>query len=126
MQRVRQLIEHAAPTDATVLVRRPSGTANELVARALQSFHWPGNVRELADVLECAQILAEDDVITTDDLPETARLHPWRETALPLSDDPFYLTALEHKTVLGSLRNAQGNKVRAAQWLGVSRRSLVR
>jgi two-component system response regulator AtoC len=32
-------------------------------------YHWPGNVRELVNVLERAQILADDDLITTDDLP---------------------------------------------------------
>ena len=35
MQRVVQMIEKVAPTDATVLVRGPSGTGKELVARAL-------------------------------------------------------------------------------------------
>ena len=35
MQRVVQLIEKVAPTDATVLVRGQSGTGKELVARAL-------------------------------------------------------------------------------------------
>ena len=37
---------------------------------ALVRYDWPGNVRELANVLERAQILAEDQVITPDDLPE--------------------------------------------------------
>src|SRR5262249_5415629 len=37
---------------------------------ALGRYDWPGNVRELVNVLERAQILAEDQVITLDDLPE--------------------------------------------------------
>ena len=37
---------------------------------ALCAYDWPGNIRELANVLECAQILAEGDTITPDDLPE--------------------------------------------------------
>ena len=49
-------------------------------------YDWPGNVRELANVLERAQILAEGDTITLDDLPETVvaagPARPmWRTTA---------------------------------------------
>jgi len=36
---------------------------------ALNRYDWPGNVRELANVLERAQILAENHLITADDLP---------------------------------------------------------
>src|SRR5262249_11372726 len=37
---------------------------------ALVRYDWPGNVRELANVLERAQILAEEHLISLDDLPE--------------------------------------------------------
>src|SRR5438132_1193679 len=37
---------------------------------ALRRYDWPGNVRELANVIERAQILAEGETITLDDLPE--------------------------------------------------------
>src|SRR5438105_8683786 len=35
----------------------------------LQRYRWPGNIRELANVIERAQILAEENLITVDDLP---------------------------------------------------------
>ena len=38
--------------------------------QALLNYDWPGNIRELANVLERAQILAEDNLITLDDLPD--------------------------------------------------------
>ena len=34
------------------------------------NYEWPGNIRELANVIERAQILAEGDTITPDDLPD--------------------------------------------------------
>ena len=40
--------------------------------RAILSYGWPGNIRELANVLERAQILAEDNLITLDDPPRRA------------------------------------------------------
>src|SRR5579884_1347817 len=42
--------------------------------KALTAYSWPGNVRELANVLERAQILAENQVITVEDLPENVML----------------------------------------------------
>ena len=66
-QDIPELVEH-------FLTTRPVGPVRfridpEALA-ALSQYGWPGNVRELANVLERAQILAEDHVITLDDLPE--------------------------------------------------------
>jgi len=92
--------------------------------RALVSYGWPGNIRELANVLERAQILAEDNLITLDDLPETM------QAPLPpievFSADPLNLNELERRTVQTALQQAKGNKVHAAKALGVSRRALYR
>src|SRR5262249_41671644 len=61
------LVEHFLST-------RPIGQARAQVSpdalEALARYDWPGNVRELANMLERAQILAENGVITAADLPE--------------------------------------------------------
>ena len=54
MQRVVQLIEKVAPTDATVLIRGASGTGKELVARALH-YNSPRRNRPLVTV-NCAAL----------------------------------------------------------------------
>src|SRR5262249_51468921 len=54
MQRVVQMIQKVAPTDATVLVRGASGTGKELVARALH-FNSPRRDRPLVTV-NCAAL----------------------------------------------------------------------
>ena len=65
---------------------------------ALVRYDWPGNVRELANVLERAQILAEDHLITLDDLPETLA------GAVPRCSgdeaDPHCLSEVERRHVL--------------------------
>lgn len=89
----------------------------------LTNYAWPGNIRELANVIERAQILAEGNVITTDDLP--ANLH----TAIaPILDDgdPYNLDRLERRAVVAALQSLRGNKVNAAKALGISRRALYR
>jgi DNA-binding NtrC family response regulator len=92
--------------------------------RAILSYGWPGNVRELANVLERAQILAEDNLITPDDLPEAMLSGP------PLAEagdaEPLNLDAQERRAVREALRQTKGNKVHAAKVLGISRRALYR
>lgn len=114
------LVEH-------FLVTRQIGKLpHQVQADAMQvllNYDWPGNIRELANVLERAQILAEDNVITADDLPETLF------TAVPMpvsSADPLNLAESERRTVQAALQKAHGNKVHAARALGISRRALYR
>jgi two-component system NtrC family response regulator len=93
----------------------------------LLNYQWPGNIRELVNVLERAQILAEGDTITVDDLPDnlvkaTPNLRPVE--AAPAG--PHDLEALERRHVQQVLHDMKGNKVHAAKALGISRRSLYR
>ncbi len=92
--------------------------------KAILNYSWPGNVRELANVLERAQILAEDYLITTDDLPETMFT---QETESHVeSGSPLNLANQERRAVVEALRQTKGNKVHAARLLGISRRALYR
>src|SRR5262249_41585886 len=91
---------------------------------ALVRYDWPGNVRELANVLERAQILAEDYVITLDDLPESI-VESCAPATTP-SGDARHLREVERRHVLAILQQEKGNKVHAAKALGISRRALYR
>jgi DNA-binding NtrC family response regulator len=117
---IPELVEH-------FLTTRPVGPVRCQVdpeaMEALMRYDWPGNVRELANVLERAQILAEDNVITRDDLPENMLLLP-AAAAAPAS--PHDLRDLERRHVLDVLRQLRGNKLQAAKALGISRRALYR
>jgi DNA-binding NtrC family response regulator len=91
---------------------------------ALNAYDWPGNIRELANVLERAQILAEEHLITLDDLPENlvgSAPHP-EASLIPSS----FLEEVERRHVQEILRKENGNKVHAAKALGISRRALYR
>jgi DNA-binding NtrC family response regulator len=90
--------------------------------QALVRYDWPGNVRELANVLERAQILAEGDTITLDDLPDSLVV----DAPEAPHQEPGHLREVERKHVLDVLRQHKGNKVHAARALGISRRALYR
>src|SRR5262249_30364877 len=88
--------------------------------QTLERYDWPGNVRELANVLERAQILAENHVIMLEDLPESL-VGGWSPAE---AGDPRHLCEVERRHVQEILKQEGGNKVQAAKILGISRRSL--
>jgi DNA-binding NtrC family response regulator len=99
--------------------------------RLLESCDWPGNVRQLKNALEYATILADDDVITCDDLPKDVVFGSSGEPVeKQLSDltnsDTSKLDTIERAHILQVLKQEQGNKSRAARALGIHRRKLYR
>ncbi|HEY7423011.1 MAG TPA: sigma-54 dependent transcriptional regulator [Gemmataceae bacterium] len=118
---IAELVEH-------FLTTRPIGPMRSRVdteaMKALLAYSWPGNVRELANVLERAQILAENHVITREDLPENVVSASGGSPGSP--GDPRHLSEVERRHVQGILQEEKGNKVHAARILGISRRSLYR
>jgi len=119
---IPELIEHLLATRQVGPTR--SRVSPEALA-ALTRYDWPGNVRELANVLERAQILAEDHLITPDDLPENlADATPVGAAAD--SGNPLSLCEMERRHVREVLQRESGNKLRAAKVLAISRRALYR
>jgi DNA-binding NtrC family response regulator len=116
---IPELIEHFLTT-RQVGPRRLRIEADAM--KALCRHDWPGNVRELANVLERAQILAEGDTITVDDLPDNLGGEPVEAP----DSEPGHLRAMERKHVMEMLRQHKGNKVHTARALGISRRALYR
>lgn len=91
------------------------------VLRLLTAYPWPGNVRELENVLHYAIIQSRGGLI----LPEHIDLAIGPEGDRP---DPelFVRPGLNGERVAHALRQAAGNRVRAARMLGVSRSTLYR
>jgi hypothetical protein len=111
-------------------LRRPVPNVAPEVLEALTAYNFPGNVRELSHIVERAILLAREGVITAADLPgELAK--PWIEAAAhqaqsTLADDWPPLAALERRYIDRVLSRTGGNKTRAAEVLGIDRRTLNR
>jgi len=95
--------------------------------RLLMNYSWPGNVRELENVIERAVTLAHGDTIGLRDLP----VHIAKEQDdAPVLDRMFKklasLAQLEEAYIQQVLQWTGGNKMQAAQILGVDRKTLYR
>jgi len=86
---------------------------------------WPGNVRELENVISSACITATGDFIDLADLPEQLQQRDARSLEgdgwKPLSLDEVRKVHIQHV-----LEMCKGNRLRAAQFLGIGRTSLYR
>jgi DNA-binding NtrC family response regulator len=120
---VPELIEHFLSTRQLGSVRYQ---VDPEALAAMIRYDWPGNVRELANVLERAQILAEEHHITVDDLPENMVSYPSPGEQPVQEGDPQNMHQMLRQHVQAVLREAHGNKVHAAKALGISRRALYR
>ena len=87
----------------------------------LISYHWPGNVRELESCVERAVILSQDAVIHGHHLPPTLQTAEASGTVHRGTLDET-LAAVERELIIESLKNARGNKAKAARALGITER----
>jgi len=117
---------------------------HEAAKKALLGYGWPGNVRELENVVERAVALCEGPLVRVDDLPpltfaaravdrrpvETVGAAPAADTeqdALAAAlDRGLTLAELERDYIMKVLGAEGGNKTRAAQRLGLDRKTLYR
>src|SRR5579863_2675645 len=92
--------------------------------RLMIGYGWPGNVRELENTIERAAILAETDVIHSHDLPE--KIHGAGNSGTAAFQTGVTLEELERDHMRRVLNEVKGDKVRAAQTLGIHLSTLYR
>jgi transcriptional regulator with PAS, ATPase and Fis domain len=102
----------------------PIGAVADEALAAMQKYDWPGNVRELANALEGAFTFSRNPIITLDDLPESisGRDHACTQ-ALEHKAIPTFAD-VERDLVARALASSEGNKVKAAKLLRISRKKL--
>jgi DNA-binding NtrC family response regulator len=94
---------------------------------ALIAYAWPGNVRELRSALERAVVLCRGDRISVRELP--AALRADAGGAAPqklLAETNLTVEEAEKQLIIRALKEADGNRTKAAVKIGMSRRTLHR
>ncbi|MEW5692752.1 MAG: sigma-54 dependent transcriptional regulator [Candidatus Hydrogenedentota bacterium] len=93
------------------------------------SYDWPGNVRELQNAMEHACVLATDEYILQEHLPEyIPRLKttqtPKKEIEIEIPEQGIKLQDVEKELLIKAVKKARGNLSKAARLLSISRRTL--
>ncbi len=125
------------PTDVPLLVdwflqQRDRGAAagktlTPAAVALLADYHWPGNVRQLLNTVEAVLVFTPANEIGPEDLPdEIRRASGNREVIRSAAERGLTLAELERDFIFEVLRRAGGNKTRAAELLGIPRRTLYR
>jgi len=106
---------------------KPIKEFNESVLALFIKYPWPGNVRELENAVERAVILAQGEQITLDDLPATLIGNRGDYSTLEKAlEQQLSLEEMERQYITRVLAQTGGNKYRAAQILGIDRKTLYR
>ena len=89
--------------------------------RLLEGYPWPGNVRELRNTVEKMCVLSSTGEIGVDDVPDEIA-HGGAKTPAATRT----LNELEKSKILAVLEEVDGNRTKAAERLGISRRTIYR
>ena len=115
------LLAHAFVRRFAQEQNRSSMTLSEEAVRAIELHPWPGNIRELENCIKRATIMAEGSQITSEDVG-------FKNTTLDEVDSSLDLRVIrdnaEKRAIIAALGRVNGNMVKAAELLGVSRPTL--
>ncbi|HUK55768.1 MAG TPA: sigma-54 dependent transcriptional regulator [Nitrospiria bacterium] len=101
-----------------------SGISKEAM-EILTQYHWPGNIRQLENVIERAVTLTTNNVLTPSDISDD--LHPKEPARVPSSSDAMVtLEEMKRRYVEQILDQTGGNQSKAAEVLGINRKTLYR
>ncbi len=102
---------------------RPDATFSDAARRALESYSWPGNARELRNAIEGALVFAATDTLEPENFPEAIRA---ANSGIPVSlSELRSLEEIERQAIAATLEATRYRITRAADILGISRKTLL-
>jgi two-component system NtrC family response regulator len=111
----------------TQKLRREDLVLPDKLLSVFSSYHWPGNIRELQNVIERIAVLSRGPEVADSDLPEALRREQSVVDSLQfeLPPNPISLDAIERELIVRALERFNGNQTKAAQYLGLTRKTLI-
>lgn len=116
------LVEHFIRKYGIENNRKVYGISDDAM-KILLSYDWPGNVRELENVIQRAVTLSHGPIIRPEDLPN----HLYRKEPFHIaSEELLPLREIQKRYIMKVLEKTGGNKTKAAEILGINRKTLYR
>jgi len=112
------LVHHFLSKFSKAMHRTPPNLTDE-VLQAFRRYDWPGNVRELENLIQRLVVIVDHDPIVVTDLPDTMRFSLPKEGGVNRS-----LVEVEYEHIQNVLAMTGDNKTRAAEILGINRKTL--
>lgn len=119
------LIQHFLKTSAKDNNREIESITPDAM-QVLQTYPWPGNVRELRNAVERMVVLSRNQRITLRDLPPEIRERAGGNMATAAGGPALSMEQAEKNLIVRALKASNGNRTKAAEQLGISRRTLHR
>lgn len=107
-------------------IHKPIKKISSSVKVLFLDYPWPGNIRELKNVIESAVMVSDEDHITLSDLPMHLQQYATNHREEIGAKAIRNITEAEREIIEQALREANGNKAKAAELLGISTRTLYR
>jgi DNA-binding NtrC family response regulator len=119
------VIRHFIAKFNKTLKKNVSGISEQAL-KLLLNYAWPGNVRELENIIERAITLTQGEVISPEDLPTPMAHGEDKDSTGKALREKYTVDQLEKEYIKKVLIEAGGNKSKAAQILGLDRKTLYR
>jgi two-component system, NtrC family, response regulator AtoC len=104
--------------------QRPTLEVSPEAMQALVRYSWPGNVRELKNLIENLVIFSKQPVVQLPDLPAEVREQSASDLPPPTRFEELNMSTIEKQAILQALEKTSGNRLKAAQLLGIGLRTL--
>lgn len=112
------LINHFAKKFADE-IGKPVPKFSDKALKVLRDYNWPGNVRELENVIQRIVVMTDGELIEVPDLPSLMRFSALHGTGFNRT-----LATVEIEYIENVLDSVKGNKTKAAEILGIDRKTL--
>ena len=119
------LVQHFIQKFSKELKRAVSGVSGDAL-KILLNYPWPGNVRELENIIQRAITLSRHEVVSPEDLPASIIQKADEKLFEKAVEEKFTLDQLEKEYIRRVLIETGGNKSKAAERLGLDRKTLYR
>ena len=112
------LINHFKIKYAKEIKKKPPEFSDN-VLKIFKNYYWPGNVRELENIIQRLVMMTDSDLIDIPDLPPIMRYSAMVKNGINRT-----LTEVEKEHIINVISLVKGNKTKAAEILGIDRKTL--